>query len=672
MVGLAIVLSVGLAVTGLGAVMLGLPGAAQADALLLPAVTSSEPSADLTNADLTNADLTNTPALEAFLDQFFATQMQAEHIPGAAVVLVKEGKLLFAKGYGYADLEQQRPVHPEQTVFRVGSISKLFTATAVMQLVEQGKLGLDDDVNQHLKRFQLESTYPQPVTVAQLLTHTGGLDERFIGIAARRAAEIQSPGDYLAEHLPARVLPPDTVIRYSNHGFVLAGYLVELASGLPFTQFINQAILQPLTMQHSSFQLTPDILANLATGYQYQNGTYQAVPMVYSNDVPSAALNTTAIDMANFMIAHLENGRFGTTQLLQPATIQEMHQQQFTNHPDIPGQAYGFYEWFQNGQRGLMHDGEVVGYKSALFLLPDQDVGWFVAYNNEQGTLQDELSRQLLDRYYPALGNLHPPEPLAGFQERSHAFAGRYRYIRYPRRTIDKLAAILPGSPLYATEFQVTAAADHLTIGSSQFVEVEPLLFRQVDRPVTFRGLQFQTLGFKQSRSGQIADLSLGKYAFEKLRWYDTATVQLGGLALCLLVFLVAGLKGLAPMVRAHTTTKTLPKSVRASDHWAIWAQRLAGLVCVLNLGFVVGFVLALLSMNLYEFAYGMPAIVIALLGLPLISAALTVALPIAVGGAWHYDGWAAIDRWHYLLVTVAAWGFIGFLNNWNLLGFRF
>jgi len=127
--------------------------------------------------------------LEAFLDDFFAKEMTKEHVPGAAVALVKDGKIFFSKGYGYADLEKKIPVVPDKTLFRVGSISKLFTTTAVLQLVEQGKLKLDDDVNKYLKRFQVKNTYPKPVTVANLLTHTDGFDSEWgIGAFARRAS----------------------------------------------------------------------------------------------------------------------------------------------------------------------------------------------------------------------------------------------------------------------------------------------------------------------------------------------------------------------------------------------------------------------------------------------------------------------------------------------------
>ncbi|HET7100758.1 MAG TPA: serine hydrolase domain-containing protein, partial [Terriglobia bacterium] len=126
--------------------------------------------------------MSNPREVQAFFDRFFGREMPGWHIPGAAFVLVKDGKVIFTKGYGYADLKNQTPVVPDQTVFRVASVSKVFTATAVMQLAESGKLDLATDVNRYLTHFQIKDPYPQPVTLAELLTHSAGLDASVIGI----------------------------------------------------------------------------------------------------------------------------------------------------------------------------------------------------------------------------------------------------------------------------------------------------------------------------------------------------------------------------------------------------------------------------------------------------------------------------------------------------------
>jgi CubicO group peptidase (beta-lactamase class C family) len=354
---------------------------------------------------------TDPEELETFLDAFFAEQMEVLHIPGAVFILVKDSETFFTKGYGLADLESQRPVIPDETLFRVGSVSKLFTATAIMQLVEQGRLNLDDDVNKYLKSFQLEKNYPRPVTVANLLTHTGVFDERLTGTGVRSPSELVPLGQYLADNMPPRVMPPDDTISYSNHGYALAGYLVEEISGMPFDQYIEENVLRPLDMNHSSFRqpLRPELASDLAVGYVYTTD-YQVMPVEYLNIAPPGSLYAKATDMAHFVIAHLQNGRYEDTRILEAETAQEMHRRQFTHHPQLAGWAYGFYEHIENGQRAIAHGGDITGFSSLLFLLPEKNLGFFVSFNASVSALfglgdpREELVSRFLDRYYPGGG----------------------------------------------------------------------------------------------------------------------------------------------------------------------------------------------------------------------------------------------------------------------------
>jgi CubicO group peptidase (beta-lactamase class C family) len=645
----------------------GLPNSAQA-APQKPTQTASSPASQ--------TGPTDPRELEAFLDRFFAERMQAEHIPGAAFVLVKDGKIFFSKGYGYADLEKQTPVVPDKTVFRVGSVSKLFTATALMQLIQQGKVKVTDDVNKYLKRFQLENKYPQPVTIANLLTHTGGIDETFIGIAAHSQSEITPLGEYIAEHT-WRSLAPGKVIRYSNHGFALAGYIVETVSHTPFAQYIDENILQPLGMHHSSFLFLPQLVSDMAVGYRYKNGSYQPLPMFYTNAMPSGALNITAGDMARFAIAHLQKGRYGNVRILQQATAEEMHRRHFTHHLRLPGVAYGFSERFQNGLRALEHDGHLAGFKSRLFLLPDQNIGFFCAYNNDKGKLHDALIGQFLDHYYPALEKPALPQPPADFQKRSQYFTGRYRYIRYPHRTIDKLSMLLPGSPLLASELEVTENSDGaLTLGSSRLVEVEPKLFQHISgSPVRLGGTNFPNVAFRENDQGRITHLLIGKNAFEKLSWYENRTFQLSLLVFCVVVFLSGSIVFLVEQLQ-RSWRKQLFYWLNAwggkSRQLARWTRFIAGLVCTLNLVFLISFVVVLALIDISELAYGMPLTIIALLCIPLITTGLTFGLPILTLMAWRNKSLSVVGRLHYSLITLAALSFILFLDYWNLLGFRF
>ena len=609
---------------------------------------------------------TDPQELEAFLDAFFAEQMEALHIPGAVFISVKDGETFFTKGYGFADLESQRPVIPDETLFRVGSVSKLFTATAIMQLVEQGRLNLDEDVNNYLDDFQLPDDYPNPVTVANLLTHTGGFDERLTGTGVRSPSELVPLGQYLADNMPLRVMPPSDTISYSNHGYALAGYLVEEISGSPFEQYIEENILRPLDMNHSSFRqpLPSELAPDLASGYIYTTD-YQVLPVEYLNIAPAGSLYATATDMAHFMIAHLQNGRYEDTRILEEETAQEMHQRQFTHHPQLAGWTYGFHEHIENGQRAIAHGGDITGFSSLLFLLPEQNLGFFVSFNAFVSALfglgdpREELVSRFLDRYYPVAEGPVSGQPSADLQR----FSGNYRMNRYARTTLEKG---LPPIPML--QWRVTANDDGtLTLEyplnileSSLWVEVGPLLFQEVDGD--------GYVAFREDEKGRITHMFMSfivPMAFEKVSWYETDAFQIGLIGFSVLAFLSVLIWPVGYLIR-H-----LRKRPAQPSRPALWARYLAGLVSALNLVFVVGLVVRLGQVFSGVF-YGTPTYFVALLVIPLLTATLTVGLVVFTVLAWRDDYWSVLGRLHYSLIAVAALVFIWIVNYWNLLGFRF
>jgi CubicO group peptidase (beta-lactamase class C family) len=608
---------------------------------------------------------TDPQELEAFLDAFFAEQMEALHIPGAVFILVKDGETFFTKGYGLADLESQRPVIPDETLFRVGSVSKLFTATAIMQLVEQGRLNLDQDVNNYLDDFQLPDDYPNPVTVANLLTHTGGFDERLTGTGVRSPSELAPLGQYLADNMPPRVMPPGDAISYSNHGYTLAGYLVEEISGMPFDQYIEENVLRPLDMNHSSFRqpLRPELASDLAVGYVYTTD-YQVMPVEYLNIAPAGSLHATATDMAHFMIAHLQNGRYEDTRILEAETAQEMHQQQFTHHPQLAGWTYGFHEHIENGQRAIAHGGDVTGFSSLLFLLPEQNLGFFVSFNASVSVLfglgdpREELVSRFLDRYYPVPEEPASHQPSADVQR----LTGNYRMNRYARTTLEKG---LPPIPML--QWRVSANDDGtLTLKhplnileSSLWVEAGPLLFQEVDSD--------GYVAFREDKKGRITHMFMSfmvPMAFEKVSWYETDAFQLSLIGFFVLAFLSVLAWPVGSLIR-HLRKRPAQPSRRA-----LWARYLAGLVSALNLVFVVGLVVRL-GQVLSGVFYRTPTYFVALLVIPLLTAILTVGLVVFTVLAWRDDYWSVLGRLHYSLIVVAALVFIWFVNYWNLLGFR-
>jgi CubicO group peptidase (beta-lactamase class C family) len=392
--------------------------------------------------------------VETFLDGIVPLQLGLSDVAGATVSVVKDGKLLFAKGYGYADVKKKQPVSAQDTLFRPGSISKLFTWTAVMQLFEQGKLDLDRDVNAYLD-FQIPDAFGAPITLKNILTHTPGFEEQIKDLFSENQVSPKL-GEYLKTHIPGRIYPPGTVPAYSNYATALAGYIVERVSGRPFEDYVEDNILKPLNMTRSTFKqpLPAGMAPSISSGYRL--GSDEPGPFEIINAFPAGSLSSSATDMAQFMIAHLQDGKLGEAQILKPETVRLMHSRLFALDDAANAMCYGFYEETRNGQRIIGHGGDTIYFHSDLHLVLDQKVGFFVSYNSAGKPAglgespRTTLWKAFLDRYYPHTVQL---QPAAGSKEAPQAVSGTYTFSRRGETSFIKLASLLG-------EVTVTPAGD--------------------------------------------------------------------------------------------------------------------------------------------------------------------------------------------------------------------
>ncbi len=611
--------------------------------------------------------------MQAFLDDFFEAKMAELHIPGAAIVVVQDGQVFLAKGYGYADLAHQTPVDPGKTAFRAGSVSKLFTWTAVMQVYERGLLDLDADVNQYLTGFQIPDTYPQPVTLAHLLTHTAGFEDRWIGTATRDPDQLEPLSQVLAETMPLRVEAPGIVHSYSNYGTGLAGHLVEQASGQLFDQYVEEHILRPLGMDSTTFrQPIPEALAaNMATGYIYADGTLEAAPLIYQKIGPEGAMTVTPIDMAAFMIAHLHEGAYGDVRILETATAQEMHRQQFTHHPDMPGMTYGFKERLINGMRVIGHGGDIHTFASQMILIPEQDLGFFVAYNRFDDAFREQLISAFFDRYYPPQEG-PVPQAIKMSPERLERFAGSYRWVKYPRSTLGKLIALVPGPYWVVAQPNEDTSLSLSFIGADaewRYVPVGQNVFKQVEGGTQLLGgLQIDpgdTLVFRENQAGQVTYgmVSLQNTAFQKLAWYESAEAQLGTMGSLLLLFASAVLLwSLGAIIRRLRKRSGAPDPARRLAMWVGW------MVSALNLAFLL---VMLLSFG-EGMVYGVPSLIRVVLVIPIVTSILSVVFLALTLIAWVRGYGSLVGRLYTSLIALASVLFVLFAGYWNMLGWRF
>ena len=359
-------------------------------------------------------NLEDTDSVESFFDGFLESQMKEYKVPGITLSIVKDGEIIFKKGYGYYDLNNKKEVDPDNTLFRPGSVSKLFIWTSIMQLVEDGQIDLNTNVNEYLdfeipnEVVGIDNENVKPITVMNLLNHNAGFEDKIKDLFVISKNDINPLGTYLKEYMPARVYPAGREMAYSNYGSALAAYIIERVSGLSFNEYVEENIFKPLNMNQSTFRqpYPEEINGEGSLGFAYINGAYQSNQFEYIQPYPVGSLSSTANDMAKFMLAHLNYGSYQGNKILNFDTTYEMHSQTFTHHEGFSGMAHGFIEMEYNGYRLITHGGDTLLFHSGVYLIPELDTGLFVSYNGRDAAMaRDSLIKSFMDRYFPKKGN---------------------------------------------------------------------------------------------------------------------------------------------------------------------------------------------------------------------------------------------------------------------------
>jgi CubicO group peptidase (beta-lactamase class C family) len=455
-------------------------------------------------------ELTRTD-VEAWLDGYLPYAMKKGDIAGAVVVVVRDGQVLLQKGYGYSDVAARQPVDPDKTLFRIGSISKLFTWTAIMQLVERGKLNLDGDVNGFLD-FQIPAAFGKPILLRNLMTHSGGFEETLKGMIVYEPTEALTPiGAYVKAHVPARIYPPGKVSAYSNYATTLAGYMVERASGEPYTDYIEHHILRPLEMLGTSAQqpLPPSLRSRLSKGYVL--GSESPQPFEGIVPAPAGSLSATGADMARFMIAHLQDGRYAGAQILRPETARLMHAPAFHSIPSVNGMTLGFFQQDRNGHRIIGHSGDTGLFHSDLRLYLDEGVGLFMSVNSSGKELAADgvrtaLFQQFTDRYFPA--PMPVEEVVATAMAHARLLEGSYSFSRESVNSFMNVAKLFQQS-------HITAHPDGtLSVSGEPFADLngKPKVWREV-APFVWRERDGRERLAAKVEDGRVVAVSTDSYA---------------------------------------------------------------------------------------------------------------------------------------------------------------
>jgi CubicO group peptidase (beta-lactamase class C family) len=608
-------------------------------------------------------------AVREHVDRTVAAAMDEHEIPGGVFVLVADGGIAIARGYGHTGLDRRTPVDPARTRFDIGSVSKLVTATAVMQQVERGRLDLDQDVTGYLEDVEVPATFAAPVTAAHLLTHTAGFAERFmVGMWASGPGRAEPLAESLARLAPGRIRPPGEAHQYNNYGMALAGHLVEVVSGRTFEEYVHEQVLEPLGMSRTTYgrPTGPDTVD--VTPHAALTGPTTALEPEYVNLLPAGGLWTTGEDVAAFMLAHVGGGEHAGTRILEPATVSEMHASRFVPHPDVPGIGYGF---FQDHRGGVQHGGGWVGTGAHLYLRPDLGIGLFAAFNHGDGALvAPTLLHDVADRFLPPPPSDNPARAVpaatssAATDAPSGSYAGTYRWNRHDRTSFASLFSVIEIARVrvvgHADGSLTTSMTPHPYVPETRWVPAEPGVF--VD-PRTGN-----VLGFDLDEQGAATGLHvLGAQLFsmERTAWHQSPDAILAALATVVLVLLAAAVGW--PLGAARRRWRR--EGAVAPTTWRR-LRRLSGLTAGLAVLFVVGLAA--------HFAIDMPGVLQAgpglrlLLWLPLVVAAATAGLTVLLLGVWRRRDGSLAGRLYHSGVLAALLAFLPLLLELRLLGFHY
>ncbi len=618
------------------------------------------------------------PGLEAFVDGVVETAF-VEHgaLPGVTVSVVKDGEIILLKGYGLADVESETPVDPARTLFRIGSISKTFTGLAVMQMVDQGRLDLDADVNTYLEDFQIPEAFDAPITLRHLLNHRAGFEDATAGqLFVREEADAISMGEYLAEYMPARVRPPGESSSYTNYGITLAGYIVQVVSGQDFAAYLDENIFLPLEMHHSTIReplaaggaptMRPELVTLLATGYNIgAGGKPEAKPHDLIGRVgPAGAISSTAEDMAKYMIARLDEERPEDALFVSPEMAVYMQTRTYEDRPLIPDMVYAMIEGSRDGYRFRWHNGGSSAFFSDMMLYPELQLGIFVSTNSNDGgpLLSATLPKLIFERYYPSKLGFQALKPPADFAERGQKYAGQYLPTRRSYTKLEKLIAL---SQVFAVSVD---AEGYLLVQAGpetrKYVEVGEGVFRSAEAEEGGRN-QVSHLYFYEDEDGVPERISVSTNDPMRIGVTEGPSFFFTSLGLALLLATTSLLGAWRRARRGLDQT--------APGRWAtiLWTTgAIAVVFIVAGLGLTVA---SLSGGSLDPIIFDWPPAPLATAVLASNAAVLlTIMLLVLLLPAWREPGWSLWRKLQYTAFTLSLLMLGIGLNEWNMIGFKY
>ncbi len=616
-------------------------------------------------AGQTNQELTTPTELETFLDPIISAQLENYTVAGVTFSMVKDGSVFLEKGYGYANYFSQTPVVANETIFRIGSISKTFTSVAVLQLVEDELLDLDTDINDYLTAFKIPETYEESITLRHLLTHTAGFERATFPSIVSSSYSIDPLVTVLAEGIPDRVRTPGTLSAYSNYGFALAGYIVQEISGKNFETYIQDEILTPLGMNSTTFlqPLPISLSSQMSTGYSenFVPGYFE-----YISIPPAGSCSSTASDMTKFMMTLLNNGTFDGSRILENATVELMLSKQFTTHENLASLGLGVYEFDVSDQRIIGHGGDTRFFHSRMILLPELNIGIFASYNSVGGSIaRSLLFDEIIEEYFPY--PVEVIEPMEGYKNRARKFEGLYvsaRRVYSDKPTVDE-------RDYFSASFIITAEKGFLAIsgiGNVRFVEVESNYF------VESTGEYYLEIAFIEDNRGKITHFYTNfvgpVYAYERTHplYFESEFKSVLTVVILILTFISLAYWGTKGLVRVYKKKEKSPQIQRMA-RWSFLVNLIFGTIT-----------LVITALKLNSDILLVSEMVTAFKGLLVFPFLFLISVIITIVFTWFsWTGfknkerkpyWKLTGRIHYSVLVALSIILVGIFISWNFFAF--
>ncbi len=601
--------------------------------------------------------------LEAFFDGVVPLQLERSDVAGATVLVTKDGQEFLKKGYGFSDLAKKKPVDPGNTIFRLASISKLFTWISVMQLVEQGKLDLDTDVNRYID-FQITPAFGKPMTLRNLMTHTGGFEEEIRDILLVDSKKMISLREYLIENQPRRMYPPGEISAYSNYGVGLGGYVVEHVSGQPFEQYVAEHIFQPLGMTHSSFgqPATPEHSPFESEGYK-DSTEKPVVGFEIFSPAPAGGVSSTAGDMGRFGQALLNGGELDGHRILSAKSLEAMWTRQFAASEAMPAMCTGFYQVWRNGLHFVGHNGDLIAFHSMFLLEPKEKLILFVSYNSAGSArkTRTELLNDFADRYYP-----YREDP--AFQKISNeelkAITGTYQVTRRADSTKTKLTGLTQ---------QAQATLDKegiLKIEDEKDLRGHVLKWKPIGKDIWQEAEGQNRIQAIRDRAGKIVRIAVAfpGVQYERVPWYENSNLILPLLCVSLAILLLIVVASLVRLGRRILFSKRSAWQAQPGTVWLTTGARLAAFAWVILASATFALIYSLESQTVPP-SHSTDKYFVMLNWATGIAIFLSVFAGVASLGIWTRADLRPISHIKFSLVAAACLFLTWFSIHWNIIG---